>query len=118
MAAGGGNVILLSSAAAILGGAGEWLHYATTKGAINTLTVGLAREVAAEGVRVNAVSPGVIDTEIHAQAGVGDRLARIAPQIPMQRIGTPEEVAEAIVWLASGEAAYSVGAILPVSGGR
>lgn len=114
----GGSIIMLSSVAATIGGAGEWLHYAATKGAINTFTVGLSREVAAEGIRVNAVSPGIIDTEIHAAAGAGDRVARLVPTLPMPRAGTAEEVAEAILFFMGEEAAYSIGAILPVSGGR
>lgn len=114
----GGAIVNLSSVAAVLGGANQWTAYAAAKGAINSFTVGLAREVAGEGIRVNAISPGLIDTEIHASAGLGDRLQKMLPMIPMGRIGTPEECAEAILWLLSGEAAYMTGAILPLSGGR
>ncbi len=114
----GGAIVNLSSIAAVIGGAGEWVHYAMTKGAIDTMTLGLAREVAAEGIRVNAVAPGLIETEIHAAAGQGDRLARLTPVIPMKRTGTAEEVAETIVWLLSPAASYVTGAVLPVTGGR
>jgi NAD(P)-dependent dehydrogenase (short-subunit alcohol dehydrogenase family) len=114
----GGTVVNLSSVAAVLGGAGSWTPYAAAKGAVNSLTIGLARELAGEGIRVNAVMPGLIETEIHAAAGVGDRLATLAPTVPMGRIGTAEECAEAIVWLMSNEAAYMTGALIPISGGR
>lgn len=114
----GGSIVLMSSVASFIGGAGEWLHYAATKGAINTFTLGLSREVAGEGIRVNAVSPGVIDTEIHAAAGAGERVARLVPNLPMPRIGTAQEVAEAILFFMGGEAAYSIGAVLPITGGR
>ncbi len=114
----GGAIVNLSSLAATLGGANQWLPYAAAKGAINSFTLGLAREVAAEGIRVNAVSPGLIETEIHAEAGAGDRLQKMAPMVPMQRLGTAEECAQAILWLMSDEAAYMIGGILPVSGGR
>ena len=114
----GGTIVNLSSIAAELGGAGSWIPYAAAKGAINSFTVGLARELAAEGIRVNAVMPGLIDTEIHAAAGVGDRLKALAPTVPMGRIGTSEECAEAILWLMSNEAAYMTGALIPISGGR
>jgi NAD(P)-dependent dehydrogenase (short-subunit alcohol dehydrogenase family) len=114
----GGSIVLLSSVAGFLGGGGDWLHYAATKGAINTFTLGLAREVAAEGIRVNAVSPGIIDTEIHAAAGASERVTRLVPALPMPRIGTADEVAEAILFFMGEEAAYSIGAILPVTGGR
>lgn len=114
----GGAIVNVSSVAAVIGGANQWLPYAAAKGAVNTFTLGLARELAPEGIRVNAVLPGLIDTEIHAEAGLGDRLPKLAPLVPMGRIGTPEECAEAILWLMSGEAAYLIGAILPVSGGR
>jgi NAD(P)-dependent dehydrogenase (short-subunit alcohol dehydrogenase family) len=114
----GGTIVNLSSIAAEIGGAGSWIPYAAAKGAINSFTVGLARELAAEGIRVNAVMPGLIDTEIHAAAGVGDRLKTLAPTVPMGRIGTAEECAEAIVWLMSNEVAYMTGAVIPISGGR
>lgn len=114
----GGAIVNLSSAAATLGSPGQYVDYAASKGAIDTLTVGLAREVAAEGVRVNAVRPGIIDTEIHASGGQPDRAQRLATQVPMQRAGTAEEVADAIVWLLSAQASYTTGTILDVTGGR
>jgi NAD(P)-dependent dehydrogenase (short-subunit alcohol dehydrogenase family) len=114
----GGAIVNLSSIAAVIGGAGEWVSYAMTKGAIDSFTLGLAREVAAEGIRVNAVAPGLIETEIHAAAGVGDRLEKLAPMIPMKRTGTAEEVAESIMWLLSPASSYVTGAILKVTGGR
>jgi len=114
----GGAIVNISSAAARLGGPGEWVHYAASKGAVDTFTVGLAREVAAEGIRVNAVRPGLILTDIHAAAGDPDRPARLAPTIPMGRGGTAEEVAEAVFWLLSPAASYTTGAILDVTGGR
>ncbi len=114
----GGAIVNISSRAAQIGGAGEWVHYAATKGAVDTFTLGLAREVASDGIRVNAVAPGLIDTGIHAAAGVPDRIARMAPSIPMGRAGSIEEVAHAVVWLLSGEASYITGAVLPIGGGR
>ncbi|MFC6792494.1 SDR family oxidoreductase [Methylobacterium komagatae] len=114
----GGSIVNLSSVAARLGGPGQYVDYAASKGAIDTLTTGLSREVAAEGIRVNAVSPGIIDTEIHASGGQPDRVARLGPDQPMGRAGTAEEVAAPIVWLLSDEAAYMTGANLLVSGGR
>ena len=114
----GGAIVNVSSRASEIGGAGEWVHYAASKGAIDTFTIGLAREVATEGIRVNAVSPGLISTELHAAAGAPDRLERMAPSIPMKRAGTPEEVAEGILWLLSPAASYVTGVILPISGGR
>ena len=114
----GGAIVNVSSLAATLGGANQWIPYAAAKGAINSFTVGLAKEVAAEGIRVNAISPGLIDTEIHAEAGIGDRLQKVIPLVPMGRLGTAEECAEAILWLLSGEAAYMIGSILTLSGGR
>ena len=114
----GGAIVNLSSVAARLGAPGEYIDYAASKGAIDTMTVGLAKEVAAEGIRVNAVRPGIIHTEIHASGGEAGRVERLAPTIPMQRGGTPEEVAQAILWLLSDEAAYVTGTILDVAGGR
>jgi NAD(P)-dependent dehydrogenase (short-subunit alcohol dehydrogenase family) len=114
----GGAIVNVSSRAADLGGANEWVHYASSKGAIETFTRGLAREVASEGIRVNAVAPGLIDTQMHQRSGDPQRLARLAPALPMQRPGRPEEVAEAIVWLMSPAASYVTGTILHVSGGR
>ena len=114
----GGAIVNISSVAATSGGAGQWLAYASTKAAINTFTVGLAREVAAEGIRVNAVCPGLIETESHARAGLGDRLKQLAPTVPMRRIGEPVEVAEAILWLLSERSAYTIGTIITGAGGR
>jgi NAD(P)-dependent dehydrogenase (short-subunit alcohol dehydrogenase family) len=114
----GGAIVNISSRAAQIGGAGEWVHYAASKGALETFTLGLAREVAAEGIRVNAVAPGHVLTELHAASGDADRPARLAPTIPMGRAGTPEEIAEAVLWLLSPAASYTTGAILAVSGGR
>jgi NAD(P)-dependent dehydrogenase (short-subunit alcohol dehydrogenase family) len=114
----GGAIVTVSSAAARLGGSGQYVDYAASKGAVDSLTVGLAREVAAEGVRVNAVRPGVIDTEIHASAGNPNRVNELGGSVPLGRAGTAEEVAAAIVWLCSDAAAYTTGAILDVTGGR
>jgi NAD(P)-dependent dehydrogenase (short-subunit alcohol dehydrogenase family) len=114
----GGAIVNLSSVAAKLGGPGWYVDYAASKGAIDTFTVGLAREVAMEGIRVNAVRPGIIDTDIHASGGQPDRAHQSAALIPMQRPGTAEEVAEAVVWLLSDAARYTTGAIVDVSGGR
>jgi NAD(P)-dependent dehydrogenase (short-subunit alcohol dehydrogenase family) len=114
----GGAVVNISSRAAKTGSAGEWVHYAASKGAIDSFTIGLAREVATEGIRVNAVAPGLIETELHAANGAPDRLQRLASSIPMQRPGTPEEVAEAVLWLLSPAASYTTGAIVEVGGGR
>jgi NAD(P)-dependent dehydrogenase (short-subunit alcohol dehydrogenase family) len=114
----GGAIVNVSSRAAVLGGAGEWVHYAASKGAIDTMTIGLAREVAPEGIRVNAVRPGLIDTEIHASAGGGNRLQRLLATVPMGRVGTPDEVAATIVWLLSAQAEYVSGAIVDISGAR
>ncbi|MBC5811697.1 MAG: SDR family oxidoreductase [Candidatus Eremiobacteraeota bacterium] len=115
---GGGAIVNVSSRAADIGGAGEWLHYAASKGAIETFTVGLAREVAAQNIRVNAVSPGLIETGLHAAAGAPERLERLRRSIPMQRAGTAVEVVEAVLWLLSSAASYVTGAVLPVGGGR
>jgi NAD(P)-dependent dehydrogenase (short-subunit alcohol dehydrogenase family) len=114
----GGNIVNVSSIAAKLGSPGEWIHYAASKGALDTLTIGLAREVASEGIRVNAVAPGLIDTGFHAAAGVPERATHMAPGIPMGRAGTPDEVADAIIWLMSRSASYVTGANVPVGGGR
>ncbi|MFM7972325.1 MAG: SDR family oxidoreductase, partial [Betaproteobacteria bacterium] len=114
----GGSVVNLSSAAARLGSPGQYVDYAAAKAAIDTFTLGVAREVAHEGVRVNAVRPGIIDTDIHASAGQPDRVERMAPQLPMQRAGTAEEVAQAVVWLLSDQASYTTGSVLDVAGGR
>jgi NAD(P)-dependent dehydrogenase (short-subunit alcohol dehydrogenase family) len=114
----GGAIVNISSRAAQIGSAGEWVHYAASKGAIDSFTIGLAREVATEGIRVNAVAPGLIDTGLHAANNAPDRLSRLTPSIPMQRPGTASEVAEAVLWLLSPAASYTTGAILEVGGGR
>jgi len=114
----GGSIVNVSSAAARLGSPNEYIEYAASKGAIDTLTLGLAKEVAEEKIRVNAVRPGVIHTDIHAQGGEPNRINRVKSQVPMQRGGYPEEVANAILWLLSEEASYITGAILDVTGGR
>jgi NAD(P)-dependent dehydrogenase (short-subunit alcohol dehydrogenase family) len=114
----GGAIVNLSSAAAKLGAPGQYVDYAAAKGAIETFTFGLAKEVAAEGIRVNAIRPGIIETEIHASGGVPDRVAQMLPLLPMQRAGTAEECAEAIVFLLSEAASYTTGSILEVTGGR
>lgn len=114
----GGAIVNVSSAAAKLGGANSYVDYAAAKGAIDTFTIGLALEVADEGIRVNAVRPGIIVTDIHASGGDPDRPTRLAPTIPMGRPGKADEVAKAILWLLSPEASYSTGAVLAVSGGR
>ena len=114
----GGTIVNLSSAAARLGSPGEYIDYAASKGAIDTFTRGLAQEVAEEGIRVNAVRPGVIETDIHASGGEPGRVERIKDTIPLKRGGKPEEVARAIMWLLSSESSYTTGALLEVSGGR
>ena len=114
----GGSIVNMSSAASRLGAPGQYLDYAVSKGAIDTFTIGLAKEVAAEGIRVNAVRPGLIETEIHASGGLPDRVRDLAHQVPIQRGGTAEEVAQAIVWLLSDEASYTTMSFLDVSGGR
>lgn len=114
----GGSIVNVTSAAARLGSPGQYVDYAASKGAIDSLTVGLAKEVALEGIRVNAVRPGIIATEIHASGGQPDRARQMAPQVPMQRPGSAQEVAQAIVWLMSDEASYTTGSVLDVTGGR
>ena len=114
----GGAIVNVSSAAARLGSAGEYVDYAASKGAVDTFTRGLAQEVAGEGIRVNAVRPGVIDTDIHASGGEPGRVERVKASIPMKRGGSAEEVAKAIMWLLSSESSYTTGSLLEVSGGR
>lgn len=115
---GGGAQVIVSSKAAILGGGGTYVHYGASKGAMDTLVVGLATELAAEGIRVNGVRPGIIDTDIHAAGGMPDRAARMRGQVPMGRAGTAADVAEGILWLLSGAAGYCTGANLDIAGGR
>ena len=114
----GGAIVNMSSAAARLGGPGQYVDYAAAKGAIDTFTLGLAREVAAEGVRVNAVRPGIIETDIHASGGQPDRVAQMAPLVPMKRAGSADEVAQAVVWLLSEASSYTTGSVVDVTGGR
>jgi len=114
----GGSIVNISSMAAILGGANEYIDYATSKGAIDSMTVGLAREAAVDGIRVNAVRPGLIHTDIHASGGDPERVDRLKSAVPMQRGGSAEEVANAVLWLASKEASYVTGSFINVSGGR
>ncbi len=114
----GGSIVNVSSRAAALGGAGEWVHYAASKGALDSLTIGASKELAPRGIRVNAVSPGLIETGLHARAGLPDRLTRMVSGVPMGRTGSAEEVAEAVLWLASDAASYISGAIVPISGAR
>jgi len=114
----GGAIVNVSSAASRLGAPAQYVDYAAAKGAIDVLTVGLAKEVAAEGIRVNAVRPGLIETEIHASGGLPNRVRDLAHQVPMQRGGTAEEVAEAICWLLSPQASYTTLSLIEVSGGR
>lgn len=114
----GGVIVNLSSVAATLGSPGQYVDYAASKGAIDTFTVGLAREVSAEGIRVNGVRPGLIDTEIHASGGEPGRAQKLAHTVPMKRVGTADEIANAIVWLMSDDASYVTGTIIDVSGGR
>lgn len=115
---GGGAIVNLSSAAARLGAPGQYLDYAAAKGAIDIFTIGLAKEVGAEGIRVNAVRPGLIETDIHASGGLPNRVKDLQHQVPMQRGGTAQEVADAIIWLLSDEASYTTMSLLDVSGGR
>jgi NAD(P)-dependent dehydrogenase (short-subunit alcohol dehydrogenase family) len=114
----GGAIVNISSRAAHTGAAGEWVHYAASKGAIDSFTIGLAREVATEGIRVNAVAPGLVDTGLHAANGEPGRLQRLMGTIPMGRAGGPHEVAEGVLWLLSSAASYTTGAILEIGGGR
>ena len=114
----GGAIVNVSSAAARLGSPNEYVDYAASKGALDTMTIGLAREVADEGIRVNAVRPGIIYTEMHASGGEPNRVERLKESVPMRRGGRPDEVAQAILWLLSEEASYTTGAVIDVSGGR
>jgi NAD(P)-dependent dehydrogenase (short-subunit alcohol dehydrogenase family) len=114
----GGVIVNVSSTAAQRGSPGEWVHYAASKAAVETLTKGLAQEVAGEGIRVNAVAPGMVETELHARAGMPDRVEKLAPLTPMGRGGQPEEIAEGIVWLLSSAASFVTGSVLTISGGR
>lgn len=114
----GGAIVNLSSAAAVLGAPGLGIEYAASKGAVDLLTIGLGREVAAEGIRVNAVRPGIIDTDIHDSSGIPGRVKMMREQIPMKREGTADEVADVIVWLCSEQSSYVAGAIIAVAGGR
>lgn len=114
----GGAIVNVSSRASEIGSPGEWVHYAASKGAVDSFTLGLAKEVAGEGIRVNAVNPGLVDTEIHAASGAPDRVARLGPSAPIGRAATAAEVAEVILFLASDAAGYVVGARVPVGGGR
>lgn len=113
----GGAIVNISSTAAGRGSPGEWVHYAASKAAVESMTHGLALEVGDEGVRVNAIAPGLVNTDLHAAAGMPDRPAERAPLIPMKRAGEPEEIAEGVVWLLSPAASFVTGAILPISGG-
>lgn len=114
----GGSIVIVSSRASELGGAGQWVHYAASKGAMDTFTVGLSQEVAADGIRVNAVNPGLIETDIHATAGLHDRLEKLGPTVPMGRTGTAEEVADVMLYLCSPAASYVTGTCVKVGGGR
>lgn len=114
----GGAIVLVSSAASRLGSPGEYVDYAATKGAVDTLGIGLAREVAAERIRVNVVRPGIVDTDIHASGGQPDRVERLGPAVPMGRAGRADEVAAAVLWLLRDEAGYCTGSVLDVAGGR
>ena len=113
-----GNIVNMTSIAADIGGAGELIHYAMTKGAIHSLTYGMAKELGEHGIRVNAVSPGLIDTEIHAKAGDADRVQKLMPSVPLSRVGSAKEVADAVLWLLSSKSSYVCGTIVKISGGR
>ena len=113
-----GAIVNMSSIAADIGGGGEFIHYAMSKGAIHSLTYGMAKELGKHGIRVNAVAPGLIDTEIHAKAGDASRVDRLMPSVPLGRVGGPEEVAQTVMWLLSEQSSYISGSIIPVSGGR
>ncbi|WP_019071057.1 SDR family NAD(P)-dependent oxidoreductase [Streptomyces hokutonensis] len=117
-ARGNGVIVNVSSSAATLGSPGDYVHYAATKAAVDTLTLGLAKELGPDGIRVNAVAPGIVDTEIHARMGDPDRAQRVSASIPLRRPGQPEEIAAAIAWLMSPDASYTTGTVLRVSGGR
>ena len=114
----GGTIVNLSSAAARIGAPGQYVDYAAAKGAIDVFTLGLAREVATEGIRVNAVRPGIIETEIHASGGQPNRAREVAPMVPMQRAGSADEVAQAVMWLLSDASSYTTGSVIDVTGGR
>ena len=114
----GGAIVSISSLAAKTGSAGEWVPYAASKAAVNTFTVGLSHEVAMEGIRVNAVAPGLVETGLHAANGEPGRVARMSPSIPMRRGGRPEEIAEGVLWLLSDAASYVTGTVLEIGGGR
>ena len=114
----GGSIVNVSSAASRLGGAGQYVDYAASKGAIDSFTIGLAKEVALEGIRFSAVRPGIIETDIHASGDQPERARQMAPQVPMQRAGTALEVAQAIVWLMGHESSYTTGTLVDVTGGR
>lgn len=114
----GGAIVNVSSVAARLGAPGQYVDYAAAKGAVDVFTIGLAKEVAGEGIRVNAVRPGIIETDIHASGGLPDRARDMAPQVPMQRAGTADEVALSILWLLGSQSSYTTGALLDVGGGR
>jgi len=113
-----GAIVNMSSIAADIGGGGEFIHYAMSKGAIHSLTYGMAKELGKHGIRVNAVAPGLIDTEIHAKAGDASRVDRLMPSVPLGRVGGAEEVAQTVMWLLSEQSSYISGSIVPVSGGR
>jgi NAD(P)-dependent dehydrogenase (short-subunit alcohol dehydrogenase family) len=113
-----GAIVNMSSIAADIGGGGEFIHYAMSKGAIHSLTYGMAKELGKYGIRVNAVAPGLIDTEIHAKAGDASRVDRLMPSVPLGRVGGAEEVAQTVMWLLSEKSSYISGSIVPVSGGR